>query len=329
MTITLFIIDSMFYEYFDIVLDDNGIALETIPKFVKTIDFSIGKQKIMDIFSRKSDRVEIYLVDDKNKINMFYTEEGKKEFNKFKENTKKYNLVTNRWSLFQQNYEFNDGDIYIFATIQKFKSTYEMASDLNIKLKPNHYFCHSLSNLNEILDETLCYSPFNPFTKYEYIIPIDSLGRRLKIPNITDEIKILINDGIEHLENCIKAGFLNKEKFVQQPVLSWTMNIFTLFMHSCIINLGLDYFEGNKVEGIYSDGSKMSFKIPQEEFMISVEYRYKVVITMIEVLYTFFRAYLSKEHFKLNIETFTNPNTYIEMKRLLHDFGRVNYDNLI
>ena len=319
MTIKVYIIDSMFFEYSNIQMIDGEYSL-TSQEFISTVDFSelsILEDEIKSSFKNLKDdqlNVEIHLIDKNNRIKYYYTDEGKEQFNIFSKNIKNNIFIHScDWEDYNKNMVYLDEDEYIFSTTKTFRNKYEFALNIDGLFHINRFYIHDMKSLLDICNINKCKSPLNIYVNLNKDKIYNMYTSRDDLQEIDNEaISWLLINGIEHCKNCVIAGFLKKERFVQNRVPSWTLNVESFYMK------GVIYHEKLFPKVLFFSSEDTSHgKTIQEKFLESADYRYKITIKMAEYLY-FYCKFISNNEFTLSsMNQFNNINIYDEMLNII------------
>jgi len=276
----VYIIDSMFYENSDVV-SSKGIYEYTIEKFVPTIDYSELPTIFEQLELYYNSKVEIHLVDVKNSIKHYYTDDGKKEFEVFSEAIKNKNVYvhSDTWSKFYKTIPFNLNDQYIFATSKKFINKYQMSLEYNLLTNLNFFYVNNMKSIKDIISLKKCTSPFNIYQDLSLLNLKENKTLRGDFQEIDfDSLKWLLNQGVEQTELCVKAGCLEKERFIQKRVPSWVLNPESYFMKGVIYHFSLLPLQNSNPVTLITN---------QDLFIESSEYRYNIVLNMCYTLYSY------------------------------------------
>jgi len=305
MVVHIFLIDSMFYENSEIEFR-NSSAENTVSQFVEVVNLD-NMEQTLELCKQKfqSPEVTITIVDMKCQRTYYETLEGITAFGNFKNLTQIYNikLVPKIWEDYIKELTFISEDDYIFANAENFTNLYEMALLHDTVPNINFFYVKNITSFDQILD---CQSPLNifMFSKQNPTIKNTRIGPQYCN---NEDIKWLLKNGFDHLRNCIIAGFLRNERFVQKDVPAWTFQVENFFMKGIIIH---NHCIPRKVNFGLEDNFGVA--ITQETFNTSTKYREIIIKTMITTLY-FFILYFNNNEIIVEVN---EPNDFENLEIL-------------
>ena len=314
MSIKIYIINSLFYENSNVEMY-NGEFLSTNQVFIPTVNFSelsLLSEKIKKIFT-SLENVEIHLIDKNNRIKYYYTEEGREQYEIFLNNISENIYIHScDWEDYNKTIVYSSEDEYIFATVNSYRNKYEFALNIDGLFDINRFYIHDMKKLSDIYNIKKCASPLNLFLNENNYN--ERFTSRNDLQEIDEEaIKWLLSNGIEHCKYCIIAGFLDNERFVQNKIPSWVLNVETFYMKGTIYHNELF----PKIL-FFSEEDTSHGKTIQEKFLESAKYRYDITRKMIEYLY-YYCNYKNNDFVINNFDEFKNLNIYDYMLEIIKE----------
>ena len=278
MTVFVFIVESGNTESFDLEFEKREI-LNVIPsKYNKYLDIEYFDKMVSDIASRFEDEVFVTFVDQQYQIKYYYTDEGKRELERLENLERNENQVrfcNCNWMEYFPHFEgLDDSSNYIFASKEEFINVYDMANFLQIPINNNCYFIWNIKSLEEV---SLAKSYYNIFSNTKRKNQIDSLGN--KVTEDEESLKWIVEYGVQQIKGLIKAGVLNKERFIQKMVESWVLNVHSYFSSGIIIEFDMIPQPPKGEESKILKGLT-----PQEAFNEDCQYRYNIADRMCRCL---------------------------------------------
>ena len=218
------------------------------------------------------------MIDSVFKISYYYSKEGQAYFNKlhdFKESESSSNVYFHdvSWDrLIQDSITFDKNNLYYIITNDTYENNYDFLNELGIKCMNNVYLKYNAKSLSEVFDAKCPMNVFGVDLNQKTILDEDTY--------VNDEdIKWIVENGISIIKSFIKAGFLEKERFVQEAVPCWTLNVESHFTKAVILEYEL--FPPKNI--IFSEKICVG-KLTQEKFRESADYRYEISDIICRVL---------------------------------------------
>jgi hypothetical protein len=272
----IYVIGGISYEKHTSHFDKDGRSKFTTPEFVKKLDL-----RNLDELVRRFDElfltnVIIHFVDPQLKIRYYYTPEGRAYFNMLhdiREDESRNNIIFHdcQWYELQLDFRNNPENNYYFVTDDgDFECSYDFLNFLEMRISGNIYLKYGITSLLDVLDAKC---PYNVF-----LVPDEALTSRMEIiEENMEEINWII--GVRTVQAFIRAGFLNKERYVQNSIPCWVLNTESHFTKGII----MEYEIYPPIKVMHSKRVCVG-KTVQEKFTESAEYRYLITDTICRVL---------------------------------------------
>lgn len=297
------IIDGSSYEKCERTFTKNGSIKDISFNFVEVLPLRDIDEMIATVHERVShvtnSHVFVRFVSQQYKINCYKTPEGKEYFAELHSmktsdmNSQQFSFHDCHWNEFFEDFIPDPNCHYFFICPQKFENDYDFLNYLGLPCNDNYYLFHGIERLTQIGDAQ---ASFNVFTGNPIDDAVDSCGN----PIVWDEdaISWLIENGVSHIEWLKKSGIPERERFIQNPIPSWTLNIESVFMKGIIVEYELypvvklvipvGQEEENDQNALnYNNAVSKKYytgKTIQEKFMESAEYRWLIFDHMCRVL---------------------------------------------
>lgn len=237
MTVCIYIIESANCEKSELHFENRMVTHSTETMQDDCIDFSLTDNMINQMASKFKTDVNVLFIDKEYANEYYQTERGKQEFellNKLKESN---NFYTSDWFEFIRSYiGFDDEDDHVFISRKQFINVYDMANFLQLPIKNNYYYFWGMNSLEEVVRSR---SYYNIFSAKEKTDQIDTLG----IPQFQDgdeeSLNWIVRHGVRQVKELIRAGVLNRERFMQCDIEPWATNVYSYFSKGVILEYDL------------------------------------------------------------------------------------------
>lgn len=269
------------------IFDENGILQTCNFHFEKTIetdnmqeDIDITALKLSDKFSHSY--IRFIFVGLNNRIDYFYTDEGKRFYNRISElstiNNSIFSVSFIECSVrdYLSNLEIDPNIHYIFASNKKFEHEYDYANYLSLPMEGNIFYAWGIENIQDVLNSKCFYNIYGN-EKNEECFDCFGNTRSFNINSVKNVIK-RASIQCKFLKN---ARILDISEFISAGIPPYVLNIeCEIFSAGIIIYYGL--FLPKKFT---SSGEEIKQNTPQIEFCENSSYRYQLLDTMLRVLF--------------------------------------------
>lgn len=302
--LVIYIIGGFPHEKHSTKMSNHGEIKSTTPEFVDGFDIDDIAKIILYFQSILNIEIKIHLVDKSFGIRYYYTPEGKKYFNKlhdFKENEEFSNVTFHDCSwdtILEDGISIDLQNIYYIVTNDTdFENNYDFYNFIGLKIYDNVYVKYGLTDILDLKTATVPFNVFGNNNDYQTI-----LGER---PSENKKsIKWIIENGVSTYKNFVKCGFLKRERFVQQSVPTWVLNVESHFTKGIILE-----YELLPPRKIIFTAKLCIGKTIQEKFIESADYRYEITDHIAKVL--------------------TNLGLKYGLIREVTDYTKINFDILL
>ena len=146
---------------------------------------------------------------------------------------------------------------------------------MGIPLLGNCYFIWNINDIENVINAKAYYNIFSKILRNDQK---DSLGNRI-LPEF-ETIEWIVEHGVTQVTSLIRAGCLNKERFIQSQVDPWTLNPYSIFSKGVIIECGLIPKPHPEIE----DTKILQGLTILEQFNEDASYRYNLTDFMCRIL---------------------------------------------
>lgn len=278
----IYIIDCGSFEKSTNEFTNEGVLKRSTAVFVENIDLTKIEKMVENYKNIIGKDLIVHLVDKNFKIRYYYTYEGQKYFNMIHDLQKRTDIKIifhdcEWYELDKSDIINNTSIVHYIATTQSFINIYDFTNWLGFRIYDHIFLKYGFTDFDDLIDSKKINMviPYNIYGNQEDYITIENLPPHIDI----EAVEWIIENGVKTVQAHIKAGFYDKERYVQNRIPCWTLNTESHFIKGIIEEY--EIFPPIIVSAIIGD---ITSKTIQEKFQESADYRFVILEKMCEIL---------------------------------------------